>query len=119
MEYGQAVDSRVSGRIRLSAYPAPSYAAALPTDLVLAQLLVKALLALALFVAREWILAQGFPLLALHALLLVTGAVGLALWERVWQPAKGAPGRNVRSLRSRSTAHARRPPPHRCMEQPT
>lgn len=79
-------DPRVSGRVALSTLSTHfiSPTQSLPVDLLLAQILSKSLLALSLFIARDWLLAQGFAVLPLNALVLGGGAIGLCVWERVW-----------------------------------
>ncbi|KAL8291897.1 hypothetical protein RQP46_002155 [Phenoliferia psychrophenolica] len=77
-------DPRVSGRVSLSSFQphSASSSASLPTDLLLSLLLSKSLLALALFIARDWILAQGYSVWTLNALTLCAGAAALCIWER-------------------------------------
>ncbi|KAK4705893.1 solute carrier family 30 (zinc transporter), member 5/7, partial [Phenoliferia sp. Uapishka_3] len=84
-------DPRVSGRVSLAHFQphSASSSASLPTDLLLSLLLSKSLLALALYIARDWILAQGYSVWTLNALVLVAGALGLCVWERVWEGPKG------------------------------
>ncbi|GAA5824812.1 hypothetical protein JCM3770_004303 [Rhodotorula araucariae] len=86
--YVDAYDPRVSGRVSLSQLRA-STATALPTDLLFAVLLSKSLLALALHVAKDWLLAQGRSPWTLAALVQGVGAVGLLLWSWSGTPTRG------------------------------
>ena len=112
--------SRVSGRVSLDTFQPQSirYAAqpplaarscssadlpsllhsangSLPTDLLLSLLLSKSLLALSLYVARHWVLAQGYSVWTLNAIVLGLGAVGLQVWERIGDSSTLAKRREV------------------------
>lgn len=47
-------------------------------------LLSKCLLALSLYMAKNWIIAQGFSIVYLNALVLLSGGIGLGIWEKLW-----------------------------------
>ncbi|BGP25975.1 Putative zinc transporter msc2 [Rhodotorula toruloides] len=88
--YVEAYDPRVSRRVSLSHISRiPRDASSLPTDLLFALLLSKGGVALALHASRDWMLAQGYPVLRLTALVLAVAGGALMLWERPWAAAKG------------------------------
>lgn len=113
--YMEAFDPRKSGRVSLQSFqpqfhrcslpPRPglsrslyslifrfsssSASSSLPADLLLSLALSKSLLALSLYIARDWLLAQGFSAWALNAVVLAAGAAGLAVWERIWETPRG------------------------------
>ncbi|GAA5998586.1 cation diffusion facilitator family transporter [Rhodotorula paludigena] len=86
--YAEAYDPRVSGRVSLQ-HLRQSNAASLPSDLLFAVLLSKSLVALALHVANDWLVAQGYSPWTIAALVQGAGGVVLALWERPWEVSRG------------------------------
>ncbi|GJN90397.1 hypothetical protein Rhopal_003408-T1 [Rhodotorula paludigena] len=86
--YAEAYDPRVSGRVSLQ-HLRQSNAASLPSDLLFAVLLSKSLVALALHVANDWLVAQGYSPWTIAALVQGAGGVVLALWERPWEASRG------------------------------
>lgn len=119
--YSDAYDPRVSGRISVAALRSPrlvkrhliinltpelitsihnSSTSSLPADLLFSLLLSKSLLALSLLFARNWVLAQGYSVWSLAALVLIGGGVGLGLWEKVWEKPKGGSKRREVGLTS-------------------
>lgn len=108
--YTEAYDPRQAGRVSLQSFEqfqrcaasrlvslqlisllcySSSTSTSLPADLLLSLALSKSLLALSLYIARDWLLAQGFSAWALNGVVLSAGAVGLAIWERIWETPRG------------------------------
>ncbi|GAA5858967.1 hypothetical protein JCM1840_006638 [Sporobolomyces johnsonii] len=90
--YAEAYNPRRSGRVSLASFGPqlhPSSTGSLPFDLLFSLLLSKSLLALALHIARDWLLAQGYSPWTLNGIVLAVGGAGIALWERSWEPARG------------------------------
>lgn len=83
-------------RIADAAYvPSSTSSGSLPSDLLFSVLLSKSLLALSLHISRDWLIAQGYPIWTLNAVSLAVGGVGLALWEKSWEPPRGGKRRAV------------------------
>jgi hypothetical protein len=110
--YTEAFDPRKSGRVSLQSFqpqfhrcaaisplslalltfphfPSTSTSSSLPADLLLSLALSKSLLALSLYITRDWLLAQGFSPWALNTVVLAAGSIGLAVWERMWETPRG------------------------------
>ncbi|KAK4048858.1 putative zinc transporter msc2 [Microbotryomycetes sp. JL221] len=83
-QYVEAFDPRKSGRVSMQTFQShlTHSKSKLPTDILLSVAMSKSLLALALHVARDWILAQSMSLWSLLATTLVIGTCVLALWEK-------------------------------------
>ncbi|GAA5950931.1 hypothetical protein JCM21900_000376 [Sporobolomyces salmonicolor] len=89
--YAEAYNPRRSGRVSLASFGPqlhPSSTGSLPSDLLFSLLLSKSLLALALHIARDWLLAQGYSPWTLNGIVLAVGGAGIALWDRSWEPAR-------------------------------
>ncbi|GAA5837225.1 hypothetical protein JCM5353_005999 [Sporobolomyces roseus] len=93
--YAEAYDPRRSGRVSLTSLGPQirSTSGSLPSDLLFSILLSKSLLALSLHIARDWLLGQGYSTWTLNTLVLSFGGAGLAVWEKSWEPPRGAKGR--------------------------
>ncbi|GAA6035667.1 hypothetical protein JCM8097_004960 [Rhodosporidiobolus ruineniae] len=90
--YAEAYDPRRSGRVSMAALDAQlkyGTATSLPTDLLFGVLLSKSLVALALHVAKDWLLASGYGAWTLNAVVLAVAAGVLVMWERSWDSGGG------------------------------
>ncbi|GAA5933600.1 cation diffusion facilitator family transporter [Sporobolomyces koalae] len=92
--YAEAYDPRRSGRVSLTSL-GPQLrnsrdVASLPSDLLFSVLLSKSLLALALHISRDWLLGQGYSAWTLNTVALTVGGACLVVWERSWEPPRGA-----------------------------
>ncbi|GAA6063604.1 hypothetical protein JCM10212_006221 [Sporobolomyces blumeae] len=90
--YAEAYDPRRSGRVALHSFGPQlgTPTGSLPSDLLFSVLLSKSLVALSLHIARDWLLGQGYPPWTLNAVSLAVAGVGLAVWDRAWEPTRGA-----------------------------
>ncbi|GAA5874053.1 hypothetical protein JCM16303_002674 [Sporobolomyces ruberrimus] len=91
--YTEAYDPRRSGRVSLTSLGPQlrnTTSGSLPSDLLFSILLSKSLLALSLHISRDWLLAQGFSTWTLNTVVIGVGGAGLALWEKSWEPPRGA-----------------------------
>lgn len=75
------MDSRQSGRIPYKSTPVlrPS-STSIPSDLIMALILSKAFLSLALFVAKHWLIQQNVSIITINSILLLASAVGWRVW---------------------------------------
>ncbi|GAA5907356.1 cation diffusion facilitator family transporter [Sporobolomyces salmoneus] len=91
-DYVEAYDPRRSGRVSLTSIGPQlrNISGSLPSDLLFSILLSKSLLALSLHISRDWLLVQGYPTWTLNTIALGVGGAGLALWEKSWEPPRGA-----------------------------
>ncbi|GAA5970430.1 hypothetical protein JCM3765_000979, partial [Sporobolomyces pararoseus] len=92
--YAEAYDPRRSGRVSLTSLGPQlrlnNTSGSLPSDLLFSILLSKSLLALSLHISRDWLLSQGYSIWTLNTIVLLVGGAGLSLWEKSWEPPRGA-----------------------------
>ena len=87
-------DSRTRGKISLnnSAFvrsPKSSSGTVIPTDLLLSLILSKSLLAITLYITKEWLMRTGIPTLAIWSGYLILGAPMVLVFRRPWIKGNG------------------------------
>lgn len=93
-------DSRTRGKISLNnstfVRSPKSSGSVIPTDLLLSLVLSKSLLAIALYITKEWLMSTGIPTLGIWSGYLILGAPMVLLFQKPW--VKGSSKGQVRFI---------------------